>query len=276
MDLGTATRLEGSEGRYRAELPEAWSGPYALYGGVLAAAALRAAAQASGLDRPASCAVHYLAPVAPGAVEISVTAWSRTRRTASVQVALTQEGRTALVALVLLCTEAEGLTHDLEPVPPAPPPEQLLDRAVRWREAGRAEPRVWSVLETRFVEERPLAGPGPRRAHVDAWWRTARPTGVSAVLGDALRAAAILDGAFHDPLFAAQGGSRDFAAYPYRLPSADLLVHFHRASPDSEWLFSRARSTSAEAGLVSGDALLWSRAGRLLASGRGLIACRSR
>jgi hypothetical protein len=135
---------------------------------------------------------------------------------------------------------------------------------------------VWGVLETRFAEDRPLEGSAPVREHVDSWWRTPRPSGVSAALGDALRAVAVLDGAFHDPVFAAQGGPSDFGAYAFRMPSADLLVHFHRAEPDCEWLFCRARSDVAEAGLISGAARVWSRSGRLLASGRGLIACRPR
>jgi acyl-CoA thioesterase len=276
VDLGRATQLEGTAGRYRADLPEAWSGPFALYGGLLAALALRAAARASDLERPASCAVHYLAPVQPGPAELEVASLSRTRRLESLRVGLTQNGVTALAALVLLGSAGEGFEHDRVPLPAAPPPEALQDRALRWRADGRSELRVWSALEGRFSEERPLSGSGPVRDHVDSWWRTARPEGVPDAIGDALRALAVLDGAFHDALFAAQGGSGDFGAYPYRMPSADLLVHFHRAAPDSEWLFCRARSELAEAGIVSGDARLWSREGRLLASGRGLIACRPR
>lgn len=276
MDIGRATRLDGSRGRYRADLPDAWAGPFALFGGFLAGVALRAAAAESAFDRPASLALHFLVPVQPGSVELEVVSLSRSGRMESLRVALMQGGRTALAALALLCTEGEGFAHDLAPMPAAAPPEALNDRAGRWRAAGRALPRVWGVLETRFAEDRPLEGPGPVREHVDSWWRTPHPTGVSAALGDALRALAVLDGAFHDPLFAAQGGPSDFGAYAFRMPSADLLVHFHRAEPDSEWLFCRARSDIAEAGLVSGDARVWSRGGRLLASGRGLIACRPR
>jgi acyl-CoA thioesterase len=276
VDLGRATRLDGANGRYRVDLPEAWAGPFAMYGGVLAAAALRAASEASALERPASCAIHYLAPVQPGRVELEVASLARTRRMESLRVSLTQGGQTALVALVLLFGIGDGFTHDLAPLPDAPPPEHLRDRAARWSADGRSLPRVWSVLETRFVEERPLRGPGPVSEHVDTWWRTPRPSGVPDALADALRAVAILDGAFHDPLFAAQGGSCDFADYPFRMPSADLLVHFHRAAPHSDWLFCRSRSELAEAGLVSGDARIWSRDGALLASGRGLIACKPR
>jgi len=276
VDLGRATQLEGENGHYRAELPDAWSGPFALYGGLLAAVALRAAAAASALPRPASCAIHYLAPVQPGHAELEVASLSRTRRLESLRVTLTQSGVTSLAALVLLGSAGEGLAHDQVPLPAAPPPEELQDRALRWRADGRSEPRVWSALEARFAEERPLSGRGPVRDHVDSWWRTAPPAGVPGAIGDGLRALAVLDGVFHDALFAAQGGSRDFAGYPFRMPSADLLVHFHRAAPESEWLFCRSRSEVAEAGFVSGDARLWSRAGRLLASGRSLIACRPR
>jgi acyl-CoA thioesterase len=276
VDLGRATQLEGSRGRYRADLTDVWAGPFALFGGFLAALALRAAAAESELDRPASCAVHYLVPVLPGPVELEVASLARTGRMESLRVALNQKGKTALGALVLLSAPGEGLVHDLAPLPAVLPPEACSDRAERWRADGRELPRVWGVLETRFTEDRPLAGPGLVREHVDSWWRTPRPTGVPAALADALRALAVLDGAFHDPLFAAQGGPASYSAYPFRLPSADLLAHFHRAAPHSEWLFCRARSEIAEAGLISGDARIWSHDGKLLASGRGLIACRPR
>ena len=43
-NLEVETRLSGGEGRYRATLSPAWMGPFGLYGGALAALALRAAA----------------------------------------------------------------------------------------------------------------------------------------------------------------------------------------------------------------------------------------
>jgi acyl-CoA thioesterase II len=54
--------------------------------------------------------------------------------------------------------------------------------------------------------------------------------------------------------------------FPYVAPSLDLVVSFHLAGADSEWLLVEASSPLSAGALVAGRASIWSADGRLLAS----------
>lgn len=54
----------------------------------------------------------------------------------------------------------------------------------------------------------------------------------------------------------------------YIAPSLDLSVWFHDApGPESEWLLLDVRADTAKAGLIYGDARVWTQDGRLVATG---------
>lgn len=54
--------------------------------------------------------------------------------------------------------------------------------------------------------------------------------------------------------------------FPYVAPSLDLVMSFHLAGADSDWLLVEARSPLSKGALVAGTASIWSANGRLLAS----------
>jgi acyl-CoA thioesterase-2 len=272
-DLEEATRLTGAEGLYSAELPADWRGPFSMYGGVLAAVALRAAGRTAGVGQPASYACHYLGPVQPGRVELRATPLRRTRRMESLRVSLAQDGQLALEALALFVAPGEGFAHDFAPMPSVPGPEQLRDRLEIWtRDEGRPPFGIWHQLESRYIDWIPPRERSGGRFVARCWCRARQTAPFEGALGDAVRAVALLDGMFHDPLYTAQGG--DPAELPYGAPTVDLLAHFHRSAPESEWLLCESTSEIAAGGLVSGGARLWSRDGRLLVSARSAMACR--
>jgi acyl-CoA thioesterase len=54
--------------------------------------------------------------------------------------------------------------------------------------------------------------------------------------------------------------------FPYVAPSMDLMMSFHGAGADSDWLLIDARSPLSRHALVAGKASIWSADGRLLGS----------
>src|SRR5215207_4597841 len=94
-DLEQATRVEGDDGRYVAQLSDAWEiwGPN---GGYLAAIALRAAGRMAQIERPASFYCHFLSSPAFAEVQLDVTVLKQGRRAESLQVTMSQDGRAVL------------------------------------------------------------------------------------------------------------------------------------------------------------------------------------
>ena len=94
-DLAVDTAIEGSDGRYRAQLSRDWEiwGPN---GGYLAVIALRAAGTHTSLRRPATFSCHYLGVADFDAVDLEVRTIRGSRRAASIAVSMTQAGKTIL------------------------------------------------------------------------------------------------------------------------------------------------------------------------------------
>jgi acyl-CoA thioesterase len=123
-DLEHDTRLEGADGHYRTTLSRDWEiwGPN---GGYMAVVALRAAGAEAAIPRPASFAAHLLAVGRFDAVDVSVVVVRRGKRSESLRVAVTQEGRPLLEALVRTAADGPGLEHRFGRAPHAPQPETL-------------------------------------------------------------------------------------------------------------------------------------------------------
>ncbi len=64
-------------------------------------------------------------------------------------------------------------------------------------------------------------------------------------------------------------------AFPFVAPSMDLAVRFHHALPDSEWLLSSTEVPVGVDGVIGGYAAVWSREGKLLATGGQQMIYRS-
>ena len=60
----------------------------------------------------------------------------------------------------------------------------------------------------------------------------------------------------------------------FTAPTLDLQVTLHRLAPDEPWLLLEGTSPVAADGLIGFTSRVWSRDGRLLASGGGQTLCR--
>lgn len=270
-DFAIDTAVEGGAGRYAATLSRDWEiwGPN---GGYVAAIALRAAGAATGLRRPASFSGHFLSVAEFGPVEIGVTTLRAAKRAVSLRVAITQQARPILEALVWVVDDAlRGLEHDDGPMPAVPAPEQLrsIEELVAVEDRSQRH-RFWENLETRPTgawvpwPER-TAGP-PRWME---WYRFRPRATFDDPFTDAARQLLLIDTmtwpAACQPYVPESG---------YVAPSLDVSVQFHRAAPTAEWLLCEAVAPIAQHGLVGGRARVWSADGGLLASGGGQLLCR--
>ena len=271
--LEIATRLSGDGGRYQIDLNPHWMGFHTLFGGYLAAIAMRAASQASGFRRAASLSCHFLRGGQPGPAEVVVESLRANKRSESLRVSLIQQQERILEALVWIGVEGEGFTLSHDPIPDVPPASALRDRREQVLASRTAVSPVWDRVEARFCDRRLYEPARPEEPDVDAWCRLRDSQPYEDALEDALRITAIADGVFHDPLYRLLGG--DPQEYEYAVPTMELSIHFHRAAPGSEWLFCRAHCNQAAAGLVTSSARFWSGdTGQLVASARSNLACR--
>jgi len=124
LDLEHATRVDGKDGVYVAQLSEDWEiwGPN---GGNLATIALSAAGMVAQIQRPASFYCHFLSPPAFDDVQLKVSVLKQGRRAESFAVEMTQEGKPILHALVKTAADAPGYSHQHHESPEVPSPETL-------------------------------------------------------------------------------------------------------------------------------------------------------
>lgn len=271
--LELATQLSGEGGRYRIDLDPHWMGFHTLYGGYLAAVALRAASRASDFPRAASLGCHFLQGGRPGPAELRVESMRRNKRSESLRVSLLQDRQRILEALVWIGIQSDGFSLSHDPIPEIAPASAFRDRREQVLARGRPVPPVWDRVEIRHCNRRLYEAARPDEPDVDAWCRLRDSRPFEGILEDSLRVIALADGAFHDPVYRLVGG--DPQDYAYAMPTMELNVHFHRTSPASEWLFCRARCDQAAAGLVTSSARFWSGdSGQLMASARSNLACR--
>jgi hypothetical protein len=172
-DFEVDTRVEGSGGKYRADLSADWEiwGPN---GGYVAAIALRAAGCEAEIPRPATFACHFLSVARFGPVDIGVTLVRRGRRSESFRVSIEQEGRPIVEALVRTAAEVPGLEHDVAEAPDVPDPEDLRCTD-ELRDPEWPTYAFWSNLEARTLHPERF-GEEPQ-AHEPIWreWYRFRP-----------------------------------------------------------------------------------------------------
>jgi acyl-CoA thioesterase II len=270
-DLDVDTAIEPVDStRFRASVRRDWEiwGPM---GGYVAALALRAAGALSPFARPASFACQYLRVAAFEPVELEVTL-ERTARTACAQrVAVTQAGRPILSAQVWSVATGPGLEHHQTRAPTVPDPEDLLPMEALAPNAPRPYP-FWDNVESRPVDFEPVWPPAAALAPIWRSWARLRPTATfDDPWLDAARCVILLDvqswpaahrhHAWRDP--------------PFIAPSLDLYVAFHEPAREEPWLLADGHAPTAADGLIGWTGRLWSRAGRLVASGGGQLLCRS-
>jgi len=258
-DLGADSAVSGGDGRYAATLAEGWDiwGPQ---GGYVATVALRAAGAEASFPRPATLACHYLRVASHGPVEIQVESLRKARRAESLRVTLTQSGERILEALVWTVAELTGIDHDAAKAPDVPAADDVQPWDTR---PGTSAPRFpfWQNLDVRPVVPEPYRWGTATEPRSVAWQRLHVRPPLEDPFVDAGRMLVAVDAAMYPAAMFAYD-----APFPYVAPSMDLVMSFHRAAPDAEWILADATSPLSERALVAGSASVWSADGRLLAS----------
>jgi acyl-CoA thioesterase II len=265
-DIEVQTAVEpAGDGRFTATVHADWEiwGPC---GGYVAALALRAAGAESPFARPASFFCHYLSVAAFAPVDLVVTPLRAGRTVLAQRVAVTQEGRPVLDAMVWSVGEVEGLEHEDVHPPHVPDPGELPTRADLSPDEDRPAMPFWDNFDQRLVEWSPRWPPeGPLPPTWLTWVRS-RPTATfDDPWVDAARALIVLD------VGSWPAGSRPhmYLDPPYIAPSLDLYASFQYPGVSSDWLLLDAHSPVAHGGLLSWTGRVWSRQRRLIASGGG-------
>jgi acyl-CoA thioesterase II len=272
-DLEQDTRVEGTDGKYTAELSRDWEiwGPN---GGYIASIALRAAGAHSRFDRPASIVGHFLGVADFSTLHADVTTTRVAKRAEAMRVSLHQHEQPIFEAMVWTLGDTSGLEHECAPIPENENPESfpsVAERLARRGEVPGPYHKFWSNFDERVPDSRwiddwqnrapsdPIASGWyryvPRSTFTDPWVDACR----SLILFDTLGWPAVCHLHLQDH---------------YIAPSIDLACAFHRSRPDEPWLFVQASAPSAAGGLIGCESRVWARDGALLAHGTSQLLCR--
>jgi len=269
LALDTAVEECGS-GRYRARLSRDWEiwGPN---GGYVAAVALRAAAAATRMPRPASFTCQFLNVANFDAVDLEVSVLRASKRAEALRVSMRQEERPIVEALIWCTADGDGLEHDVSDMPAVP----AVDKLKGLEEVSTADElvgrhRFWENFDVRPIHyvpwsTRPVGPPVWRE-----WYRFRSGNDWSDPFVDAARAVILID------TMVWPAARQAYAANDqrYLAPSLDVTVQFHRMAPTSSWLLADACAPIAANGLIGGTTRVWTSDGRLMASGGSQLFCR--
>ncbi len=265
-DLAEQTAVEPvGEGRFRATLSADWEiwGPM---GGYVAAHALRAVGACTPHPRPAAFSCHYLGVAAFAPIDIEVEARKEGRGASSHRVAITQDGRPILDAMVWSAARGAGLEHD-EVVPPAVAgPSELADLRDLVGPDDAPPFAFWhnfDVKPLQFEREWPPAGPRP--AEWAEWLRFTPTATWDDEWVDAARSVILVD----LPSWPAAHRPHAWKQEPWTAPTLDLNVAFHRPTSGHGWLLCDGTAPLSTAGLFGWTARVWTEDGLLRASGGG-------
>ncbi len=268
-DFERDTGIRGAEGEYTATLSRDWEiwGPN---GGYLAAIALRAVGREAKIARPVSLYVHFLSVARFGKVDVTVTPIRMGRRAEALRVAMTQEGRPVIEAMVRTAAEGPGLAHEAAGMPAVPPPAELATREEIARRKGLEGTSFpfWQNFEVRPIHE-DRVGPRTEARHpeMQEWLRFVPRSTFEDPWVDAGRLALLVD-TYSWPAAVQAHPATDFTA-----PSLDCTVWFHRSAPGCAWLLADQVSPTASGGLIGTVGRVWSESGELLASGGSQLLC---
>jgi acyl-CoA thioesterase-2 len=267
-DTASHGRARGGDTRhYRAMLSEDWDiwGPN---GGYLAAIALRAAGRSAAIARPVALSAHFLRVARFEAVDLYVTTLHAGRRAESIQVAMEQDGRPVLAALVRTAAEGAGLAHDVTQCPDVPRPDDLKTFAELYAGEGGPPYKFWQNFDAKPVDPRPMTSPplpGPPRAR--QWHRFAPRATFDDPFLEAARSLILLD------TMGWPAATRLHTSPAFLAPSLDVVAWFHRLVPDEPWLLSDHECPLGDRGLLGMHGRIWTRDGRLVASGGAQLLC---
>ncbi len=268
-DLELDTRLTavgGDPGHYTVDLSSDWEiwGPN---GGYLGAIALRAAGLEASIARPVAFNAHFLSVARFDRADVRIRVVRRGRRAESLAVSLSQGDKPVIEAMVRTAGEGAGLEHDHSTAPSVTAPE-MLRNAAELSDDDRPVHPFWHNLETRpLAPERFSEPPRARDPERLDWYRFQPRATFEDPFLDAARSLVLID-TLSWPAAVQPHPETGFTA-----PNLDVTAWFHRAAPESEWLLADHRCELAESGLMGTHARIWSRDGRLVATGGAMLLC---
>lgn len=258
FDADIAVRQD-SPGTFDLDVPAHWQvGRGTTNGGYVAAVITRALEEAVGDPGrfPRSLTVHYLARCGPGPARVAMTVERQGRTLTNLSARMSQGGAVVALALAAFGGPRPGLDFQHQPMPEAPPPEELRS----WqRDGGPAFAANWDYrwcVGGRPFTQAPEAVSG-------GWIRPREPR-----LLDAPLLAAMAD-AGPPPVLMLMDRPRGI------VPTIDLTVHFQAAVPPEgagpdDFSFALFSSRVGARGYWGSDGVIWSRDGLVLAQARQL------
>ena len=265
FDADIAVRPAGP-GIFELDVPAHWRiARGATNGGYVAAAITRALEVAVGDPdrRPRSLTVHYVAACGPGPARVATTVERGGGSLTTLSVRMTQGDAAVALALAAFGRSRPGLDFQHQPMPEAPPPEELA--ALQPDGRMPAFPDNW--------EYRWCIGGAPfsraAQAVSGGWIRPREPR-----LVDAPLVAAMADG-WIPPVLQLLDQPRGI------VPTIDLTIHFRAALPlanaaPEDFSFAVFSSRVGAEGYWESDGVIWSREGRVLAQARQLAVFKLR
>jgi acyl-CoA thioesterase II len=270
-DLAADTEVTGSVGRFSARLSLDWAlgGPS---GGYIASVALRAAGEHSRFGRPVSIVGHFLGVAAFDDVLVETKTLLLSASAESIRVTMKQHKKPVFEALVWTCAPLDGLEHELALSPATFEPDSVPSTAQRIAEEG-LEPiyPFWKNFDERaqtWTKRDEWADRTPEYPAFECWYRYLPTSTFDDLWVDACRSLILVDTLGRPAVanFHIESG--------YFAPTIEISCAFHRARIQEPWLFARATSVSANAGVVGCEGKIWSRDGALLAMGTTQLLCR--
>jgi acyl-CoA thioesterase len=254
FDADIALRPSGQDA-FDLDVPAHWAiARGATNGGYVAAAITRALEEVVGdPDRlPRSLTIHYLASCGPGPARITAAVERGGGSLTTLSARMTQGETTVALALAAFGRSRAGLDFQHEPMPEAPPPDELPSlRPVAGmpKFASNWEYR-WCIGSAPFTQAAKAVSGG--------WIRPHEPRIV-----DAAAVAAMADG-WLPPVLLLLDQARGI------VPTIDLTIHFRAALPlanatAGDFSFGVFSSRVGAEGYWESDATIWSREGRVVA-----------
>jgi acyl-CoA thioesterase-2 len=256
--LDEDTALVARDDTFEGRLSPEWA--YVMpSGGFTAALMLRAVGERANVRFPASFACVFLSPPSyDRPLVMTLDLLKGGMRSEVFRVRASQSARAIAEAHVWTCAPTEGLEHDIERAPAAPPREQIKTYEELPDEQRHPPFPIWKQIEERrhrwTTSERPPSVEG---------WFAFRPVGsFEDPFVDAGRSLILIDALV---IAAAKGPHPDESNMA---TSLDLRAHFHRTeSPLSEWLYALVEAPVATFGRYGGRGKIWDESGRIVASG---------
>jgi acyl-CoA thioesterase II len=263
MNLQDATSVAHDNPKFTATIDPEWCvwGPV---GGYIAAIALRAVGLVAPANhRPVSLSCQFLAKGNSGEVEVTVEVL-KLGSTSFFNVQLSQGLETFLQAQICTTAKIDGPDQIGVAAPEVPGPEALESFAAQLQRFGHNPIVFWKNVDGRQVDFRPPGDPDPRGCRTECWMRFENWETTPDPFLDGARALVLIDTSIW------RAYNRGQSELPKHVaPSLDLTVWFHQAAPDAHWQLVEAHADFACHALLNGTARVWSKDGKLVASGGG-------